>query len=264
MKKILLPFVTFILAGCASGYSQFYNPIEGATPEVISNIRAAPAPANPKVQRTPTAPDFEQYMRLGYVQIGYSSFNSGRNETEQGAISQAIKIGADLVVIVNPQHTSSVTSQMPLTTPTTTTSYSSSSATAYGAGGTATLHGNATTTTYGTQTTYVPITTNRYNYGAAYFIKRKFYFGAIYRDLNNDERNTIQTNSGVYVTIVVNDTPAFYSDILAGDIIVKIDDKPIHGAQGASDILGTKQGQEIILSIYRNGQILEKKVKLYN
>ncbi|MEZ5507208.1 MAG: PDZ domain-containing protein, partial [Gammaproteobacteria bacterium] len=78
----------------------------------------------------------------------------------------------------------------------------------------------------------------------------------------NEERNSLQTNSGVYITIVVNETPAFYSDILVGDIIVKIDGNPIHGSQAASDIFGTKQGQEIVLSIYRNGQILEKKVKL--
>ncbi|MEZ5509729.1 MAG: PDZ domain-containing protein [Gammaproteobacteria bacterium] len=262
MKKILLSLVSLALTGCVSGYSQFYKPIEGATPEVISSIRSAPPSTNPKVHHISTVPDFEHYMRLGYVQIGYSSFNSGRNETEQGAISQAIKVGADLVVIVNPQYTGSVTSQMPLTTPTTTTSYSSGSATAYGSGGTATVYGNATTTTYGSQTTYVPVTVNRYDYGAVYFIKRKFSFGAVFRDLNNEERNSLQTNSGVYITIVVNETPAFYSDILVGDIIVKIDGNPIHGSQAASDIFGTKQGQEIVLSIYRNGQILEKKVKL--
>lgn len=262
MKNALTAMIALALAACASGYSQFYTPIAGATPEAIERIRSAPAPATPVVERSSTVPDAEQYARRGYVAIGYSSFSSGHSESEQNAVDQGKKVGADLVVIVNPSYAGSVTSQIPLTTPTTTTSYTTGSATAYGSGGSATAYGNSTTTTYGSKTTYIPMTVNRYNYGAVYFVKRSFSFGALWRDLSNDERASLQSNSGVYVTTIVDNTPAFRSDVLAGDIIVKIDGSPVYGSQALSDALAEKRGQKTELTIFRAGRFLEKTVTL--
>ena len=262
MKKIAIALITSALAACASGYSQFYTDVSGVTPDVIAKERVAPPPATPLVESSPTVPDPEQYARLGYAAIGYSSFNSGRNESEKDAIAQGQKVGADLVVIVNPSYTGSVTSQLPITTPTTSTSYTTGSATAYGSGDSVTAYGNSTTTTHSSKTTYIPMTVNRYDYGAVYFVKLAYIFGANWRDLSNDERSALQSNSGVYITSVVNDTPAFRNDVLAGDIIVKIDGQTIYGQQAASDALRNKRGQVVSLTIFRNGQLIEKAVKL--
>jgi C-terminal processing protease CtpA/Prc len=60
----------------------------------------------------------------------------------------------------------------------------------------------------------------------------------------------------------VNDTPAFRNDILAGDIITKIDGQPIYGEQAASDALAKKRGRTVKLTIFRNGQFMEKSVTL--
>jgi hypothetical protein len=237
MKRFAVLILPFILAACSSGYSQFYTAVPGATPEMIAKVRAAPPLTIPLVERSPTVPTQEQYARLGYAPIGYSSFSSGHSESENNAIAQGKKVGADLVVIVSPSYAGSVTSQLPITTPTSSTSYTTGSATAYGPGGSATAYGNARTTTYGSQTSYIPMTVNRYNYGAVYFIKRTYILGADLRDLTNEERAKLQSNSGLFVTAVVNDTPAFRNDVLAGDIIVKIDGQPIYGKQAASDEL---------------------------
>lgn len=262
MKKTLIALLTLSLAACASGFSQFYTPIPGATPEVIANTRAAPPPSTPLVERSPVAPNQDLYARRGYAVIGYSSFSSGHNESEKNAIAQGVKVGADLVVIVNPSYAGSVTSQIPITTPTTSTSYSNGSATAYGSGGSVTAYGNSTTTTYGSKTNYIPMTTNRYNYGAVYFVKRSYALGVNLRDLTNEERATLQSNSGVYVTAVVNDTPAFRGDILAGDIIVKIDGQVVYGQKAVSDALAHKRGQNLTLTIFRNGRFIEKTISL--
>jgi S1-C subfamily serine protease len=106
------------------------------------------------------------------------------------------------------------------------------------------------------------MTVNRYNYGAVYFIKRTYILGADLRDLTNEERAKLQSNSGLFVTAVVNDTPAFRNDVLAGDIIVKIDGQPIYGKQAASDALESKRGQEVSFTIFRNDQFIEKTFKL--
>lgn len=262
MKKVAVTLLAAALAGCASGYSQFYTAVPGATPEIIAEARAAPPPTNPIVERAANFPDPQQYANLGYSAIGYSSFNSGRNEPENNAIAQGKKVGADLVVIVNPSYTGSVTSQLPVTTPTTSTSYTTGSATAYGSGGSVTAYGNSTTTTYGSRTTYIPMTVHRRDFGAMYFVKLSYIFGVNWRDLSNDERSVLQSNSGVYVTSVVNDSPAYLNDVLVGDIITEIDGKPIYGQQVASDALAQKRGQDIDLTIFRNGQLIEKKVLL--
>lgn len=262
MRKLVIVLLASTLAACASGYSQFYTAVPGATPEVIARSRAAPPPATPLVEYSPTVPDPDQYARLGYAAIGYSSFNSGHNESEKNAIAQGQRVGADLVVIVNPTYTGSVTSQLPITTPTSSTSYTTGSATAYGSGGSVTAYGNSTTTTYGSKTTYIPMTVNRYDYGAVYFVKRTYIFGANWRDLTNDERAALQSNSGVYITSVVNDTPAFRNDVLAGDIIVKIDGQTVYGQQAASDALTSKRGQDVNITIFRGGQFIEKTIKL--
>lgn len=262
MKTTMLVALVLSLAGCASGYSQFYTPVSGATPEAIARLRAAPPPVTPLIEYSNTPPDPDIYARRGYAAIGYSSFNSGRSVSEQEAVAQAQTVGADIVVIVNPAYTGSVTSQIPITTPTTETSYTSGSATAYGAGGSVTAYGNSTTTTYGSNTNYIPVTTDRYDYGAVYFVKRSYIFGANWRALTNEERSSLQSNRGVYITSIVNDTPAFRNDVLAGDIIVKIDGQPVYGEKAASDALTSRRGEEVQLTIFRNGQLIEKNVQL--
>jgi C-terminal processing protease CtpA/Prc len=106
------------------------------------------------------------------------------------------------------------------------------------------------------------MTTRRYDYGAVYFVKRSYIFGANWRDLTNEERAALQSNSGVYIVSVVNDTPAFRSDVLAGDILVKIDGQVIYGQKAASDALSHKHGQDVALTLFRNGQFIEKTVRL--
>jgi hypothetical protein len=262
MKILLNIILIAIIGGCASDYSKFYTALPDATPEIIEKLRVAQAPASPFVDKSPSAPDIEYYAKYCYVPIGYSSFNSGRIEPEDSAIEQGTKVGADLVVIVNPTYTGSVTSHIPITTPTTSTSYTTGSGTAYGPRGTVTAYGNSQTTTYGSQTNYIPMTIDRYDHGEVYFVKRKYSFGANWRDLNNQEREQIQSNSVVLITVVVNDTPAFRNDILVGDIVTRFNGQSIYGGQAMSDGLKGKDGQEVVLTILRNGAVIEKHVIL--
>lgn len=253
----------FLLCSCASGYGEFYKSNAGATPEQIAKLRVGPPPKIPALEHASRPDDaIAAYVRHGYALIGYSSFNSGRGQSDDAALSQGAKVGADLVVVVDPKYTGSISSSIPITTPTTTTSYSTGTATAYGPGGPVTAYGDATTTTYGNQTTYVPMTVHRYDYGALYFIKRHYVFGASLRDLNDDERRALQSNAGVSVVVVVDGSPAFRSDVLAGDIIVATDGQPVYGHQAFSDFLAQKRGQTVAFTIVRGGQRLSKSIQL--
>ncbi|PRA51950.1 MULTISPECIES: PDZ domain-containing protein [Pseudomonas] len=261
----LMALTSLVLSGCASNYKSFYIPVTGATPEEIAKVRAVPAPTQPLVERM-TFTDGKQiqsdYLKRGYIPIGSAMFNSGESESEDDAIEQGRLVGADLVLIFTPKYTGSVTSSVPLTMPTTNTSYSSGSATAYGAGGPVTAYGNSTTTTYGTNTTYIPVTVNRSDYGAAYFIKRRFSLGIFGRSLNDAERQALQTNQGYVVETIVDGSPAYLSDILPGDVIVLMAGEKVSTPEDVSRLIGIHDGQSIKLNIVRKDKSLEKSVAL--
>ncbi|MBS0317841.1 MAG: PDZ domain-containing protein [Proteobacteria bacterium] len=266
MDRIALLLVALVLGGCANGYMQFYHPYPGATPEAISKMRASPPPVNPQVEHIASINQsmFEHYENLGYVPIGYSSFNSGQQQSDNNAIEQGRAVGADLIVIANPRYTGTETRIVPITTPTTSTSYSSGTATAYGPYGIVNAYSNGITRTYGTQTTYTPFLVHREDYGAVYFFKRHYVFGALARDLNDAERQSLQTNKGVVITTVVNDTPAFNSDILKGDIITSINGKAIADGRDFVSVLkaNTNTGHPMTFTIIRGTQHIEKSIQL--
>lgn len=262
MRRWALLLGSLLLAGCVTnGYKEFYTELPAA--QDILTHRAAPAPAEPKVDHLAGRFDdySSQYARAGYVPIGYSSYN-GPDGADSGALEQAKALGADVVVILSPQYTETRTASIPITTPTTQTSHTNSTATVYGSGGSATGSGTATTTTYGTQTNYIPVSTRRYDFQAVYLVKRKYSFGAQFEPLTDEERASIQSNKGVRIAAVVNDTPAFEADVLVGDIVVSANGRSISRPEVFSDIISASAGQTIELVLIRNGQTFKKSVQL--
>ncbi|MES2316386.1 MAG: PDZ domain-containing protein [Pseudomonadota bacterium] len=267
-KRLLSTFslsILLVLVGCANGYKEFYVPAAGITTAQIAATRAAPAPAVPAIfhgRSSDTSEIVNAYAQRGYRVIGHANFNSGRPTSDADAIQQAKEVGADIVLVLNPKHTGSVTTHMPFTTPTATTSYTTANATAYGAGAPVRAYGNATTTTYGTQTNYIPITINRVDYGAVFFVKSRVSLGLNFRSLNPTERQALQTNKGIVVTIVVDQSPAFDADVLVGDFVTHVDGEVVPDSEGFSALLAPRRGKKISLSISRNGQAIEKLIQL--
>ena len=265
MQLTLLMATSLVIAGCAGRYEDFYTPAPGVTPELIAANRVSPAPEEPLIERSEFG-DIKQiiadYYKRGFVSIGSSMFNSGEGASEHQALAQGSAVGADLVLVFYPRYTDSVTSSVPITTPTTSTSYATGSATAYGPGGPVTAYGNVLTTTHGTNTTYVPMTVNRSDYGAVFFVKYRNKFGVSVRNLNDLERQALQTNQGVAVEVIVDDSPAFRADILPGDFIVSIDNEKVANHEGFSRLIDAHSGQAITVTLVRQGQVLVKKVTL--
>jgi len=254
-----------LLTGCANGYQEYYKPTTGATAERIRETRLAPPPVLPVVERAAKGDPalVNAYLKRGYVPIGHSAFSSGRSVSENNAIEQAKAVGADLVLVFDPKFVSSTTTNIPITTPTATTSYTTGTATVYGARGATTAIGNATTTTYGSTTNYVPITVNRSDYGAIYFVKQRFILGVFTRDLSDDERLALQSNKGVVISTVVDGSPAFEADLLVGDIITSIDGQPVSTVASFNTVSrGLEKSKTVPVTFVRTGRTLEKQVKL--
>lgn len=266
MKRLFATaLASCILIGCASGYSQFYTPLPGATVEAVDRMRAQPFSGTPAVERIGRTDPRQLSVELGkrgYRVIGYSEYNGGAGDSDKGAIEQGKKVRADLVVISSPLYTGSISTAMPISTPTTTTAYSSGTATAYGPGGTVRAYGSGTTTTYGSQTTYIPIVTHRTDYQAIYAVKIRVLFGAIPREMTDAERRAVGTNSAAAVDYVITGSPAYRADIFGGDIVTALDGVPITAPEVWGQITDRSAGKTIAVDLYRDGQRLQKTVQL--
>lgn len=254
MKKSIL-ILALLVSACANPYFQFYKGRTDAQlqPDYIPSTEDLKIYSTNDFER-----DVKALMRKGFVPVGESSFNAGAaSVTDTQLREQAKKIGAH-VVLLSSQFTHSVSSAIPLTVPSTTTSYSSASATAYGPGGPVTAYGTGTTTTFATQTTYIPYTVNRADFNAVYFVKMKTRIGFFAEPLDDEMRKRLEKNSGVRVGVVVEGSPAFEADILPDDILISFGAHTVKSVDHYQELLLNFTGESVELLIYRNGRVLTK------
>lgn len=260
------------LTGCVTapnGFRRFYRDLAG---EGITNL--APYSGTTKIfmPSNPTN-DFNNLMRNGYVLIGESSFQ-GPPQSNGALMSQAKKVGADVVLVSSAYLGSQQTAvpwiqYNPGQTYTTTTS-GTVNANAWGSGGyaygTGNYYGNSTTTTPGTfSTQIIPVTVQLYSYDAGFFRKRPApIFGALSLPLPSEIRTQLERNTGVLVSIVVNDSPAFNANILEGDVILKMNGEDVMSVPDLLKKNMTFAGQKVDVEIWRNGQFKTISVQLNN
>ena len=96
----------------------------------------------------------------------------------------------------------------------------------------------------------------------AYYVRFKLPFGATFRDLRAEEMKSLGTGGGVAIGTVVNDSPASRANLLTGDIVLRCDDKPIIDRADFQNRLRAKAGQPVTLTIVRNGETLQRVVRL--
>ncbi len=264
-KKYTLLVLVFLYGCATSGFKEFYRANPGATPEVIAATRSSPPPATPIVARTSRVnldKLVADYSKKGFAIIGTSFFNAGGHQSEGDAIDLAKEVKADLLIIVDPQHTGAQSTVIPITTPTTSTTFTSGTASAIGPKGVVNVYGNGMSTTYGSTTNLIPITINRSDYGALFLVKQRVSLGARFRNLNDQERQELQTNKGVKIETIIDGSPAFNGDLLVGDIIVSFNNAPVIDASSFQNIIRSHAGQSVQISINRQGAIIEKLILL--
>jgi hypothetical protein len=263
--------VTF-LTGCKTNpYTQFYQSDTNQWPTVMQQ-RLLPVSGEPRIVASSNMrEDGRRLQEQGYAAIGVAGFRGGM-ASQQQLVSQAKRVGAE-VVLYNSQfsHTESgvapVLSYQPGQAYTTQT-YGTANANAYGSGGYAygygTYSGTSTTTTPGTLSTqYVPYSHDLYDQGAVFWRRIKpGILGARLAPIPEAMRSTLQRNTGVLVDIVQLDSPAFRANILDGDVIIQIADKPAETVQQFGDLLPSYVGQKVTLKIIRGSQTLDIDVQL--
>ena len=86
--------------------------------------------------------------------------------------------------------------------------------------------------------------------------------GIYFDNLTDELRRKIESNKGVYIKVVVKRSPAFNNDLLAGDIIRKINNTEVADTSHFSSFLEENKGQQIELEIFRNDKTVVKTIQL--
>lgn len=167
LTSILLLIITSTFTGCASNpYSKFYTPYNYNTEKTVQ----------PHTNKVPAIYANNQsevgaiIMRLniaGYEVLGQSSWYGKDDVPEEKAGDHAREIGANKILIVSPNYKETKSGSIPITIPTTASSYHSGNiSNTYGGDS---YSYNGTTTTHGTSTTHVPYHVDIFTH-QAYFL----------------------------------------------------------------------------------------------
>lgn len=245
-RIFLLAALLINVSGCVNGFKKYYTPVvEVPVTEIDPKL-------DPLIDsgRDPQA-DVLSMLEDGYRLLGYSQFTASADEVYSYHLkSHAKAVGAERVLYYQ-RHLGTSSSAMPLTLPTSTTTTGSY----YGSVGGTNFNAYGSQTTYGTKTTYIPITTVTNSYGAFFFKKSPgTLFGAIVDDLSADDRAALERNAGVKVVAVVKGSPAFKANIFRGDVITAVNKKEIMGADDYYSHLPEISGKSAKVTVLRKGK----------
>lgn len=244
-----------LLSGCAGNpYQEFYRAYPGL--EAPQSLPAYDPSGGELLVYTTSdfAGDTLTLMEQGYWPVGEASFSAGASLiTDRNLRAQAAAIGAH-AVLISTEYSHTVSGGMPMSVPKTSTTYSSGTATAYGSGGSVTAYGSGTSTTYSSDTVVVPFSVDRYNAGARYFVKVRHSFGVLPMPLDNEARRALGSNRGLWVTGVVQGSPAFFADIVPGDIVLSLNGEPVYAIEQLRDLQNALVGQMVDVEVMRDGE----------
>jgi hypothetical protein len=267
--------VLFALCGCQTNpYTQYYTNV--ITPQQAAQLLPYSGHTEFNTISINAPNDWMERVNgattLGYAYLGYASFEAGAQVFGPQLRRKAKELGADFV-LVGSSFPRNVTGVMPLSNDQSGQVATTPSSDLVNANllnnrgisvdGSAYDSGQFTTGTSGTlSTNHVPNSVARYTYAAGFFRKRSWMFGAQYVPLDANQRQILQRNTGVAVTLVVDGSPAFLANILLGDILLTIDGEQITTAGNFPNQLYAHAGKKVSLGLLRNGKEMTIEVKL--
>jgi hypothetical protein len=260
MKRLVL-LIALLVIGCTNPFVKFYQDSPGGINLTRSPLVDLPT-AEPKLyQGSDAKADHQSMLENGYNLVGFSSFNAA-NVNVKNALTQAKTVHAEIVLVYS-KYTGTRSGVLPFTLPDTQTSTTTLSGSTNGSGSYGSFSGTARTTTYGSQTVYIPYSIDRFDCLATYWIKLKPpIFGVHVQDLTPEIRRIIGSNRGILVTAVIKNSPAFRADILKGDILRKIAGVDLYDPKSLREIIAKFEGQKIIVEILRDGKEFQKEIQL--
>lgn len=208
-------------------------------------------------------PSIMNLLSEGHLLIGEIHYHSTTKLDGEVLKNIAQEKGASIIAW-SKSYLGSETSNVPFTTPTSKTTYHSGTVNSYG-GGFANYSGSSTT--YGTQTHYIPVTAHRNRYQALFFSKsdacKKAYLGVNFEDLTPALSKKYKRNTGAIVTVVCKGGLAYKNNIVHGDIITQIEGGNTLNSMDVSKSIKEqkiKNVKKFKITLIRDGKEVEKTI----
>jgi len=264
-KKYLFPVLFLVLVGCANPYKDNYHNLTGQwSSGEVARLLPKEGPAKLVVSKN-MQEDFIKMSENGYLLIGESKFRE-QKINEDFARAQADIIGAS-VVLVDNDFVGTETKSVPMSEwiPPRSEIYTERSY--YNRGdipGPLTGDRVVMMTVQGEyRTKYVPQSVDYYDYTATYWAKSKPpIFGVLVQPISEYDRKVIQSNKGAVVRAVIKGSPAYNSDILVDDIIVKLNDEYASDPDVFFDLVIKNKGKSVNVEFIREGETKIAQLKL--
>jgi hypothetical protein len=283
LKKLVLILLGFvILTSCSSIniYKINFNETDLDSYGVSFCIECEPDIKEMAKNRIRFFEENDNLMRDGFICIGYSQLQNSFPGNFQNAMSN---FGKELGVakIIAFTEIAGVTSTPIYTTSEAesnfegsrigTYSNSSSQGSRIGTYSNSSSQGSrigesSTNTNNSTSANYVLSRSTIFSHTIFYYKKIRSLpsFGMIIDDLNEKDVENLKRNTGVYVSLIFNDSFAYNSDINEGDIIIKLDDLEINEVGDFNDFIANldPNSDSINVKLFRNEKIEEIILKL--
>lgn len=260
MQKTFITILSVIFfSGCANNFAETYKPYDGL--KTLSPLDKKESVEIIDVKENPDK--VNKILREGFSPIGSSRFVA-RDMSQQivDIEKQARAIGAK-VAVLEKKDAGSGTVVQPYVTPTQVTSTTNLHQNIYSNKGyLGNIQGNATTSSYGTSTQYVPVHVNFKEYIVTYYSKTPNNIGVYVDDLSDNEKQLIGSNTGVKVIAVIDNSPAYFGNILPNDLILEVNGSKLAGAKGFNKVNGELLKGKVDLMILRSSKVISKQIEL--
>lgn len=252
MRLLLILSTLLLLTACGSGqfgssYHAYMDP--RMSPDVV--LLGEGEEVN-VIRSNDLDMDVRQYREHNYLVVGESAFN-GMIESAGRAKKQAEEVGATHVII-SSEYTDTKSYLAYDYRDFYRTVYVNKVRTVDG------KHVHYTQAVTVRDTVAVPYTQSydKFDQWAVYMVKsnRIYKLGLVMRDFSPDERIGLGRNTGAYIDLVMNNSPAFIADVVSGDALLAINGEKINNASHANSIISglSLGGETIVLSLLKNGE----------
>jgi hypothetical protein len=261
--SFLTLLIVGIFVGCANPYRANFNSTSDRHPAWVER-RLAPPSASPRIITSNNIKnDNWDLFEKGYIMVGYSKFD-GPHADPTLAVAEAKRIGAD-IILIEQKFARSLTETVTMTqwAPSETTEIRENWSEVGANGVTNTQRRMDVTTNRGPETVYVPKQVDYYEHSATYWRKLQWpIFGAFVQDLTDELKQRLETNQGLTVRAIVNDSPAYRADLLKGDILLSMNGQPVPGAQRFYEEISNLAGKTVEFTVLRGNKRLQRTIPL--
>jgi membrane-associated protease RseP (regulator of RpoE activity) len=227
--SVLVAVMTVPTFASASDMAKFYHAVPHKTADAQTSADALLHPSSGDAHK-----DVAAMETAGFELIGYSAFN-GKEAGEKGVLKEAKRVGATDVIYL--EHYTDTQSAGAI--------------------------GNTSFSRWGAFSFVTPMSVRRYDQMAMYFRKAPHEGMGVYpRVLKDEEKEQIGSNKGLFITAVVNGSPAFAADILPGDILLQINGHAVWDAESSKAAIDLAKGKTSDVQLYRSGQLITKQVTI--